>query len=287
MFGINDPSALLRPWKDLKQFSEELYAMHSRISPDEGQTAKSRVSGSSPEPSGRNRVPGVSEAREASQSVRRERIEQAKAKAVVPEQPRRNGHESSGPRAAQGDSWEPRRKPEPPPEPVAQAGGTRPRNETATRSETARARKEWEPSQPPEYRKRAEPEPTKAGQPRRATSAGFDASLFNQESATRKEDQPEFTKIPFGPTPMPAGGGGGATTFLGKIVSGTGDTYQVDLYPNGPSQSKGDTVEAVVPMIDKSDTVPAGTWVSPVFFFAGDGDQIPDSYSFQPPVWLS
>ena len=30
MYGIPDPSALLRPWKDLREFSEELYAMLTR-----------------------------------------------------------------------------------------------------------------------------------------------------------------------------------------------------------------------------------------------------------------
>ncbi len=74
--------------------------------------------------------------------------------------------------------------------------------------------------------------------------------------------------------------GSGGGTFLGKVVSGTGDTYSVELYGNGSAQPATATVSATVPQIDPTATIPAGTWIAAVYQFG-------TSYQFQPPVWLT
>ncbi len=84
-------------------------------------------------------------------------------------------------------------------------------------------------------------------------------------------------------------GGGGTTTFLGKVVSGTGDTYRVDIYGHGSNHDA--TLEAVVvtiPEIDPDDEIPVGTWINPIFKFTNtvDGRSV-TTYQCQPPVWLS
>lgn len=75
-----------------------------------------------------------------------------------------------------------------------------------------------------------------------------------------------------------------ATSFLGRVVSGTGDTYQVALHGNGSSQAATATVSATVPQIDAAETIPAGTWLAAVHAFTVAGVTV---YEFQPPVWLS
>jgi len=71
---------------------------------------------------------------------------------------------------------------------------------------------------------------------------------------------------------MPAQGGPG---FTGVVVSGTGNTYMVQL-TNQPTTP---TVPATVPQIDSSQTVPAGTSVLLML--------IGGNYYFQVPVWLT
>lgn len=96
----------------------------------------------------------------------------------------------------------------------------------------------------------------------------------------------------------------GTTTFLAKVVSGTGDTYLVDIYGNGSKQpptnpdpegtavnlknkTSGPSVTATVPQIDPSETIPAGTWISALYEFTLVIDGVTTTvFEFQPPVWL-
>jgi hypothetical protein len=82
------------------------------------------------------------------------------------------------------------------------------------------------------------------------------------------------------------GGSAGSAVFMGKVVSGTGATYQVTLYSSGPTGA-GDApdVSVTIPTIDPSEQIDAGTWLSAIFLFAdADGNDI---YSCQPPIWMS
>jgi hypothetical protein len=88
---------------------------------------------------------------------------------------------------------------------------------------------------------------------------------------------------------------GGTTTFLGKVVSGTGNTYKVDIYGNGdtqPATMPGVTV--TIPQIDSAETIPPGTWLNPIFQFTIPsldpltGQPITIKvYQCQIPVWLA
>ncbi len=72
-----------------------------------------------------------------------------------------------------------------------------------------------------------------------------------------------------------------AAPLFGKVSSGTGDTYLVDLYGQGPGGGvtlRDATVK--IPQIDPSEQIDEGTWLSGIQKF-GDG------YWVQPPVWAS
>jgi hypothetical protein len=62
------------------------------------------------------------------------------------------------------------------------------------------------------------------------------------------------------------------------VVSGSGDTYQVTVYPNGLSGAT-ETVEVTQLQIDAAETIPAGTWA--MVTQLADG-----AYTMQVPVWL-
>lgn len=70
----------------------------------------------------------------------------------------------------------------------------------------------------------------------------------------------------------------GANVFPGEVVSGSGNTYLVDLYENGPSSPSTKTVTVTQLQIHEDSDVPAGTWV----MVALNGSQ----YSMQVPVWV-
>ncbi len=109
--------------------------------------------------------------------------------------------------------------------------------------------------------------------------------IFNNGPVTNNDSV--TNKGPSGGTGI---GGGGS--FLGKVVSGSGDTYQVDLHGNGSGQPATATVTATVPQMAPSAVIPAGTWVGPVYGFAvaslnlNLGQPVSANYEFQCPVWL-
>jgi len=74
-----------------------------------------------------------------------------------------------------------------------------------------------------------------------------------------------------------AGGTGGG--FVGKVVSGSGSSYQVDLYENGPGNSATRRVSATQLQIDSAATIPAGTWALVA--------EVDRAFFIQVPVWLA
>lgn len=81
----------------------------------------------------------------------------------------------------------------------------------------------------------------------------------------------------------------GQSVFIGKIVSGTGDTYQVQLYTSGkdtvPLTPSTVTVKQL--QIDASEQIPVNTWVIVVLGAKdnGDGTTTPE-YTMQVPVYI-
>ena len=81
-----------------------------------------------------------------------------------------------------------------------------------------------------------------------------------------------------------------------KIVSGTNDTYVVDLYQNGVEANKTARVTAKCVQIATGETIPVATWVSVTKFSdaaraAGKNDlpilsPPPSQYVFLIPVWM-
>ncbi len=68
------------------------------------------------------------------------------------------------------------------------------------------------------------------------------------------------------------------STFPGKVVSGSGATYSVDIYQNGLSQTA-TRVTVTQLQIDASETIPADTWATVT-------RQSDGSYFMQVPVWM-
>jgi hypothetical protein len=73
-------------------------------------------------------------------------------------------------------------------------------------------------------------------------------------------------------------GGGGGGGIPGEVVSGSGDTYTVTIYPNGLLGTT-ENVTVTQLQIDAGETIPAGTWA--IVTQMGDGE-----YAMVVPVWL-
>lgn len=108
------------------------------------------------------------------------------------------------------------------------------------------------------------------------TPWGPRAQQFTKARQVPMPDLPALVSMP---------GGGGTTSFIGRVVSGSGANYRVTIYDQGPQfdSTIGD-VNVTILMIDSREQIPAGTWISPIMQFTdGDGN---DSYFAQVPVWM-
>lgn len=85
---------------------------------------------------------------------------------------------------------------------------------------------------------------------------------------------------------VPDATGGGGT--FAKILSGSGDTYQVGLYENGPDAAQTQAVEATCVQILATETIPVDTWVVVITIPAFTVGVIfnPAQYFFSVPIWL-
>jgi hypothetical protein len=335
MYGIDDPSNLLQPWKNLKQFTEELYGMFkaSAAAPAEaapGRAAQPAAPDSKPakprdDPAsigiGGTRkqrlasiaqtLPSVSVAGGASSPAGRARTQQAEDQSprresgsVVPfepiaslsSSPRPPAPAAPAPRAAQptpdniGDhSSEPRQA-------FSQTGNfdLAPLAPAfaAFKSRAARVNAPAPPAQDqplPGATKKADV--VKVAEPIRPQEAAPNPEPDRASARARDRLKPVLDIGDFA-TPPSGGGTSGTTVFIGKVDSGTGDTYQVFLYQAGPTgQPDSSPVTVTIPMIDPTDTIPSGTWLNPIFQFPAPSDQFGDAgtgfiYSCQPPVWM-
>lgn len=278
MYGINDPSALLRPFKDLKHFTEELYAMFAKPSPP-GWQSQAPGSGSPVADIGdapRRTSPGEPPA--GMNSVRETRIDQARSKTILPEPAKRSSHDVSR-RKSEGFS-----------------------DDGSSRQGNSPVDQRFEIPSAPEIKRagvldgvsRLQPEGVEAaGRPETKNRSSGDASAQDASrssvttsaspddfSTPKREDPPFQYNSDIGDFANQVGGGGGSSSvFMGKVVSGSGASYVVELYPGGPNSDPGDHVAVGIPMIDSDEQIPAGTWLSPIIQFG-------DTYACQPPVWM-
>lgn len=84
--------------------------------------------------------------------------------------------------------------------------------------------------------------------------------------------------------------GSGSTVLMGKVVSGTGDTYQVDLYTNGPSQPKdtGGSITVKILTIDDNEQLPVDMWITGIAKVSYSNNGISTTeYWAQVPVWMA
>lgn len=249
MFGLNNPNRLRQPWKNVKQFSEELYAMFTSKAPvehegpvtirvKEGQTALRLVQGESD----RGQIgPGP--------AIRTPRARPA------PQPPSPFGDATRAVPARRPDLGEAAHAPTPAKRPkplLSVEGGIDFKGKEPVRFDT-----------PPEIRN---PE---TGQYEPVVKPPFDYS------EPPHKDNVLATKT---------GGGGG---LVGVVTGGTGSTWSVDLYDGGPGGEQGESISVNIPMIADDEDAPVGLWLFGIASRASsEGEEGENVYSFQVPVWL-
>lgn len=296
MATLRFPERLLQPFRSLRQFQQELYAMHKEDRPRPAPVAAT-------EHDGEGRL--ASKGSRSNASVAGRSREDARNSGLDLSANRQAGFRDAGssPPAFQAAV----RKPRP-------EGVTRERTETKVVAERRReashtptllpARNRPAPAErkdPAESRRTPRPEPERqrkdrpeakddarkpSGQTPVPESKGQEPDPRNKDVVDYQQRDLATSRLPFVP-----GGSGGTTTFLGKVKSGKGDTYQVTLYPNGPKGAAGEVVEVTIPFIDPDDQIPGGTWINPIFQFPRPAGtfgptQIESVYSCQVPVWM-
>lgn len=117
MYGIKDPAALLQPWRNLKEFTEELYSMFSTKAAPQGKAPQPapaetipRDEGSHPvnPAAGRSSRDAEADAAAKSNPVRAARIEASRARTAPPALPASDSHHGT-PRTPPADDQAPRR----------------------------------------------------------------------------------------------------------------------------------------------------------------------------------
>jgi hypothetical protein len=106
--------------------------------------------------------------------------------------------------------------------------------------------------------------------------------VWNPETASYQEMPWKFPEMPDSIKPLGAATAG-TTVFIGKVVSGSGDTYQVTLYPDGKDGEPGDTVEVEIDSMHEDEELDPDTWLYGIFQF-GAGDEA--TYTCKVPVWM-
>lgn len=67
--------------------------------------------------------------------------------------------------------------------------------------------------------------------------------------------------------------------LMGKVTGGSGETWGVTLYPDGPDGDPGDDVEVTCKGVHADEEAPADAWIAGIARFG-------DTYFYQPTVWL-
>lgn len=262
MYGIKDPSALLRPFTNLKQFTEELYAMFSAP----GDAAAGTKRDASPEPAGETTTTKTTTESAAPDmnSVRKSRLESTRPEFVSPE---RSGdpHATTLKRSPAGDS---------------QASTRRPIDQT-DQSATAPARQE---------------QAAKSKEVAKARSQhGERPKDFKPEAPFVPRKNREFKPKPvldIGNFAGPPGAGGNSTTVLGLVTTAfTGDAVgggylsgSVDFYGDGPGQPATDAQLVSFVGVLLTEIMPVNTWIDNIQQYADPSGNV--AYYAIVPVWV-
>lgn len=256
-YGFKDPSSLLRPWpnKDIQFFAEELYALlTSSESIDLGEQPQDKrvlerlgVPKSIPEPP-----------LEPFKATIESRVEAVRSQTYQPETPSMAKQPSRSRVVPQ---------------------------ETASRPPTTQP-----PSNIHETTPRLPLTPAEEEVQRKTTTRDSQASTlkmpanYGEELEKKKSGLgPIISPLDIGNFASPIGSGGGTTVYIGKVVSGTGDTYEMKLF-NPDTTLPDQIVEVKILQIDHDETIPANTFVPGVFTYTDkDGNT---TFYAQVPVWI-
>lgn len=261
MFGIGNPQWLLQPWKNLKQFTESLYAALDAAR-NEPLTHEGPVV---------IRVP------EGQAALRIERRSADARDLLRPDSRPR----TASPASAQ--DLNPVRGRTKRQEPPGRAQGPRGRS---TDSEARLA--PGVDTEPPTRRERGQHVPIDGAiefsskEPVRFAKPPQVWSDSKKEWYTPKPwEYPE--DLPF---PMIGGGGGGTNVFIGRVTSSSPGETQCDLYPSGPDGDKldGGPFTINMPTLDPNETFEIGDWIYGIFAFSGSHGT---EYYAQPPSWIA
>lgn len=305
--NLRYPERLLQPWKNLRQFTQELYAMFKDAEDDD-------VSGGIDV-----EAPPV-KIGERTFKVQRKPGGELNLVPEAPEAPARpapaEGPKRFTPPARRSREPEGRVRAEPIVEERRAAAAERPRlpepararREAPSFAEPEPARTLSQPDAAPAFRprpaeidleprKREVPEITPPGGNNRVVAeepgrprpepASFEGRF---DDATRKPKARGVVNVgtnvdyPTPPTPS-AGGTAGTTTFIGKVSAFLAPNATVTLYPDGPHGDPGDSVTVNIPTIASDETMDAGTWLFGIFQFT-DSNGV-NTYFAQPPVWMA
>lgn len=258
-FDIRNPQALLQPWRNLTQFTEELYSMLTRQGGAEPE----------PEPSAdRPEAPRPDQAR-----------------------PRVDPRPGIPPTTI-------RARPTPPPVAPLADTPTR-RADAAPRTpgfapEGAPGRTRVESTPTPTPGRASRPYEFPAPAPTAAESAPPSRSRKGYSDPAPRADGAggPYAEFPdydaFAGTPVfPGGGGSGNGGLIGKVVEGGPGAYSVVLYPDGPNVTPtGDDAEPVTVTIltfhALDNPLQPDTWLTSIFSYEAEGGT---TYFCQPPVW--
>lgn len=138
MYGIKDPNALLRPFKDLRHFQEEFYAMFTEGPSDQTPIASTPGAPPSTEPAPRRQ--SVDQGSDIN-FARKTRLEVARAASPIPDSPpRRDSHASQARTAAPEPETARRAAPAAQPTPAAPELGPQPEAKLRVQSTTEQIR---------------------------------------------------------------------------------------------------------------------------------------------------
>jgi hypothetical protein len=304
--NLRYPERLLQPWKDLRQFTQELYAMVRSGNEDvsggidvdtppvkvgeQSFKVQRKASGELnlvPEAQARHKRDEPSEGPrtfEAPPRRRREPEGRTRREPAIEERLRQASEAPSLPRREERRAREPYETPD------------RRENIPPKAPEPGRTRKERVAEQAQEEgRRREAPDSAPSFKDRTVETADSPRRHVELTKFELRPQEPGITRTKFPivnvspdvdyPTrQVPTGGGGGTTIFAGRVTGKSGSKATVTLYPDGSKGKPGDEVEVDIKDLDSSETLPNG-WLFGIFEFTDEDGKT--YYEAKPPMWVA
>lgn len=263
-YGFKDPSSLLRPWpnKDLQFFAEELYALlvSSESIDIGGQPQDKRVlerlgvPKPAPEPP---LQPFKSTIESRTEAVRSQTYQPEPSPTIT--QPSKSSVAPSAPRVM-------------PQEDISRVPST----PSKSNIHDAIPRLPLTPEEE-EVRRKNTPRDSQASTLK--IPGNYGEELEQKKSGLG----PIVPPLDIGNFASPIGSGSGTIVYIGKVVSGTGDTYEMKLF-NPDTTQPDQIVEVKILQIDHGETIPPNTFVPGVFPYTDrDGNT---TFYAQVPLWI-